>query len=61
MNKSLNEKIWLTTTEAASYLGKSKNALWLLVSRGLLIKRKWQGRLYFKRSEIDRLLETALA
>lgn len=61
INKSLSEKIWLTTNEAACYLGKSRNALWLLVSRGFLIKRKWQGRLYFKRTEIDRLLETALA
>jgi hypothetical protein len=51
---------WMTTKDAARYLGKSKNALWLLVSRGLLIKRKWQGRLYFKKSEIDRMLETAL-
>ena len=59
-NNSLNEKIWLTTAEAANYLGKTRNALWLLVSRGLLIKRKWQGRLYFKRAEIDRLLEGAL-
>lgn len=57
---SVNEKIWLTTAEAANYLGKTRNALWLLVSRGLLIKRKWQGRLYFKRAEIDRLLEGAL-
>lgn len=53
--------VWMTSIEAAKYLGRSKNALWLLVSRGLLIKRKWQGRLYFKRSEIDRMLETALA
>ena len=59
-NNSLNEKIWLTTAEAASYLGKTRNALWLLVSKGLLVKRKWQGRLYFKRTEIDRLLESAL-
>lgn len=57
---TLNEKIWLTTKEAAAYLGKTRNALWLLVSKGLLKKRKWQGRLYFKRSEIDRLLEGTL-
>lgn len=57
---SLNDKTWLTTAEAASYLGKTRNALWLLVSRGLLVKRKWQGRLYFKKTEIDRLLEGAL-
>lgn len=62
MNEAFNNGlVWMTSTEAARYLGKSKNALWLLVSRGLLIKRKWQGRLYFKRSEIDRMLETALA
>jgi len=59
-SNSINEKIWLTTAEAANYLGKTRNALWLLVSKGLLIKRKWQGRLYFKRAEIDRLLEGAL-
>ena len=59
-SNSLNEKNWLTTEEAARYLGKTRNALWLLVSRGLLVKRKWQGRLYFKRVEIDRLLEGAL-
>jgi hypothetical protein len=59
-SNSLNEKIWLTTAETATYLGKTRNALWLLVSRGLLSKRKWQGRLYFKRAEIDRLLEGAL-
>ena len=48
---------WMTSDQAAAYLGKTRNALWLLVSRGLLVKRKWQGRLYFKKAEIDRLLE----
>lgn len=59
---SLNSqnRVWLTTEEVAHYLGKTRNAVWLLVSRGLLMKRKWQGRLYFKRAEIDRLLEGAL-
>jgi hypothetical protein len=62
MSEKFNNGItWMTTSDAARYLGKSKNALWLLVSRGLLIKRKWQGRLYFKKSEIDRMLESALA
>lgn len=62
MNETFNNGlVWMTSIEAARYLGKSKNALWLLVSRGLLIKRKWQGRLYFKKSEIDRMLESALA
>ena len=59
---SLNSqnRVWLTTEEVAHYLGKTRNAVWLLVSRGLLMKRKWQGRLCFKRAEIDRLLEGAL-
>ena len=55
-----NNRIWLSTNEAAQYLGKTKNAIWILLCRGLLIKRKWRRRLYFKRAELDRLLETAL-
>lgn len=53
-------KRWMTSDEAALYLGRSKNAIWLLVSRGLLVKRKWRGRLYFRRSEIDRLIESEM-
>ena len=51
------KKVWLSTDEAALYLGKSKNAIWLLVSKGHLIKRKWNRRLYFKRAELDQILE----
>ncbi len=51
------KKSWLSTKETAQYLGKTRNAIWLLVSKGLLIKRKWNGRLYFKKSELDHLLE----
>jgi len=51
---------WMTSDEVATYLGRTKNAVWLLVSRGLLVKRKWHGRLYFKRSEIDRLIESGM-
>ena len=54
------EKVWLTTEEAAVYVGRSRNAIWLLVSRGLISKRKWNGRLYFKRSEVDRLINSSL-
>jgi len=52
-------KTWLSCDEAAAYLGKSRNAVWILVSRGLLIKRKWNRRLYFKRSELDHILENS--
>ncbi|PIP93477.1 MAG: hypothetical protein COW00_14675 [Bdellovibrio sp. CG12_big_fil_rev_8_21_14_0_65_39_13] len=55
-----NNRIWLSTDEAARYLGKTRNAIWILLSRGLLMKRKWRRRLYFKRTELDRLLETSL-
>lgn len=50
------KKQWLTTKEAAQYLGRSVNAILLLVSRGNLEKRKWQGRLYFKKTELDLLI-----
>jgi len=53
----LKNKVWLSSDETAEYLGRSKNAIWLLVSKGILIKRKWNRRLYFKRSELDQMLE----
>lgn len=53
-------RIWLSTSEAADYLGKSQNAIWILLCRGHLMKRKWKRRLFFKKSELDRLLETSL-
>ena len=53
----ISKKVWLSTDEAALYLGTSKNAIWLLVSKGHLIKRKWNRRLYFKRAELDQILE----
>lgn len=51
--------IWLTTKEAAVYLRKSVNAIHLLVSRKQLRARKFQNRLYFKRKELDYVLETS--
>lgn len=54
------KKQWLTTKEAAKYLGRSVNAILLMVSRGILEKRKWQGRLYFKKSDLDLLIEMSL-
>lgn len=59
-NLILNRKVWLRTTEASTYLGITKNALWILVSRGLIVKRKFQGRLYFKKSELNLLIEGSL-
>ena len=50
---------WMTTSEAANYLRKSSNALRTAVCRGHITARKFKRRLYFKRSELDRLIETS--
>jgi excisionase family DNA binding protein len=51
--------IWLTTEEAAKYLRKTANALRVMVHRGHLRARKFRRRLYFKKIELDELLETS--
>ncbi|PIP90946.1 MAG: hypothetical protein COW01_07500 [Bdellovibrionales bacterium CG12_big_fil_rev_8_21_14_0_65_38_15] len=51
--------IWLTTKEAAVYLRRSVNAIHTLVSRRKLRARKFSNRLYFKRDELDHLIETS--
>lgn len=55
---------WLTTAEAAAYLRKfcptgmpSVNAIHKLVSQGKIRRRKFAGRLFFKRKELDYLIE----
>ena len=57
---------WLTTAEAATYLRKfvgegrpSLNAVHKLVSQGKIRRRKFAGRLYFKRKELDYLIESS--
>jgi len=54
-----NNLIWLTTKEASVYLRRSVNAIHTLVSRGHLRARKFRNRLYFKREELDYLIETS--
>jgi excisionase family DNA binding protein len=51
--------VWLTTEEAASYLRKTANALRVMVHRGQIRARKFRRRLYFKKMELDELLETS--
>ena len=51
--------IWLSTEEAARYLRKSANAIRILVHRKILRARKFKRRLYFKREELDALIETS--
>ena len=68
LNSSLlfDNLIWLTTIETAIYLRRftkdglpSDGAIRTLVCRGKLRARKFLGKLYFKRSELDRLIETS--
>lgn len=63
-----NKLEWLSTAEAATYLRKvspkgipSVNAIHKLVSQGKVRRRKFSGRLYFKRKELDYLIETSEA
>lgn len=51
--------VWMTSEEAAQYLRKSVGALRTAVCRGQIRARKWRRRLYFKRQELDRMLENS--
>ena len=51
--------IWLTTDDAARFLRKSTHALRQMTYKGKIRARKFGGRLYFKKSELDQLLDTS--
>ena len=51
--------VWMTSEEAAKYLRKTIGALRTAVCRGQIRARKWRRRLFFKRSELDRMLESS--
>lgn len=50
---------WLTIKEASCFLRITENALRIAVSRGKVRRRKWQNKLYFKKCELEELLETS--
>jgi excisionase family DNA binding protein len=50
---------WLSTEEAARLLRRSSHALRQLVYKGKIRPRKFAGRLYFKRDELNELIETS--
>lgn len=57
---------WLTTKETAVYLRKfepngapSVNAIHKLVARGSIRRRKFLGRLFFRKKELEFLIETS--
>ncbi len=51
---------WLDSKEAATYLRKTANALRIMVYRGYVKPRKFRRRLYFRKVELDRLLESSI-
>lgn len=58
--------VWMNSREAAAYLRKftkegepSVGAIRAAVCRGQIRARKWRRRLYFKRVELDRLIDAA--
>ena len=56
---SFDKLTWLNSKEAAKYLRKTANALRIMVFRGYLRPRKFRRRLYFRKLELDRLLESS--
>ena len=50
---------WLNSKEAALFLRKSIGALRVMVHRGQIRARKFHRRLYFKKRELNELLETS--
>jgi hypothetical protein len=55
-----NRLTWLDSKEAAKYLRKTANAIRIMVFRGYLRPRKFRRRLYFRRLELDQLLESSI-
>lgn len=56
---SVDHLTWLNSKEAAGYLRKTANALRIMVYRGYLRPRKFRRRLYFRKVELDHLLESS--
>ncbi len=50
---------WMTTSEAAQYLRISPGALRVMVCRRKILSRRLGSRLRFKKSELDRLLDSS--
>jgi excisionase family DNA binding protein len=56
-SKLFDNLVWMTSEEAAKYLRKTVGALRTAVNRGQIRARRWRRRLYFKKIELDLLLE----
>ena len=60
LSKLFENRIWVDSKEAADYLRISYGALRNAVYRKQIIPRKFRRRLYFKVSELNRLLENSI-
>ena len=52
--------IWLNSADTANYLRKSLAAIHTAVHRGEIACRKWRRRLYFRKQDLDKMLEDSL-
>ena len=52
-------QVWLSSEEAAMYLRRSVGQLRNMVYRGQLEHRKFCRRLYFRRTDLERAIETS--
>lgn len=51
------ERGWLRSAQAAEYIGVSPNNLRNMIYRGYLSPIKFAGRWYFKKTELDSLIQ----
>ena len=59
-DETFSSLTWLNSNDAAKYLRKTVNALRIMVNRGYIRPRKFHRRLYFRKLELDRLLESSV-
>lgn len=54
-----NNLIWITTEEASEFLRKSTHAIRQMVYTGKIHARKFHGRLYFNKLELNELIDSS--
>jgi len=57
LNSSLTIQGWMKTDQVANYLGTSQNNIRNMIYKEQLVPKKFGGRWYFKREDIDILIE----
>lgn len=57
LNSSLTIQGWMKTDQVANYLGTSPNNIRNMIYKDQLVPKKFGGRWYFKREDIDILIE----